>query len=178
MMLIQLPGCRNSAASPGNQRGITPSGSCCFAVMVFFDGCGTRLPFSFLTCCPCRPYFSGTSSPVFSSLTHIETSFSCVSGSSLVTSSVLDFGLRSGSKGTVIDRTAAEAERDAAPDQDHHGHDRRGDHDLQGLAAGLMDADDVLAEEIKRDRNRNEDRPPIGETDLGGAAALKKSLYW
>ena len=79
---------------------------------------------------------------------------------------VLDLGTQVGPEGHGVDRTAADPKRDPAPDEDHQRHDGRGDHDLQRLVAGLVDADDVLAEEVERDGYGDGDRPPAGEQVL------------
>ncbi len=53
-------------------------------------------------------------------------------------------------------------ERDAAPGKHDHSHHRGGDHDLERLFAGLMNPNNVLAEEVQGDRGGEEDRAPLG----------------
>ena len=87
--------------------------------------------------------------------------------------SVFDLGAQVGPEGHGVDRTAAD--QSVTPHQTRitSGHDGRGDHDLQGLVAGLVDADDVLAEEIERDGDGDDDRSPAGEHVLAPSAFRK-----
>src|SRR5205814_4057645 len=54
----------------------------------------------------------------------------------------------------------AHDEGDAAPGEHDHRHDGGDDHDLHGLVAGLVDADQVLAEEVDGDQAGDQHRPP------------------
>ena len=61
--------------------------------------------------------------------------------------------------GHLVDRPA-DGERQPAPGEHDHGHHRGGDHDLQRLAARLVDAEQVLAQEVERDGAGDGHRAP------------------
>ncbi len=57
---------------------------------------------------------------------------------------------------------AAHINRQPAPHDHHHGHDGRDLHDAHRLAAGLLDAENILAPEINRDGDGEEGGREIG----------------
>ena len=63
------------------------------------------------------------------------------------------------------------AECDAAPGEHDDAHDRRGDHDLQRLVARLVDAEQVLVQEVNRDRAGDRHGAPV--LDQPGASTRR-----
>ena len=61
--------------------------------------------------------------------------------------------------GNFIHRPA-NGERRRTPDEHDHGHHGRGDHDLERFAARLVDAEQILPQEVQRDRDRRSPRSP------------------
>ena len=61
----------------------------------------------------------------------------------------IDLGIEGGQEDQAV-LGAFQPEGHAAPGEDHHGHHGRGDHDPQGLLARLVNALEVLVEEVDR----------------------------
>ena len=59
-----------------------------------------------------------------------------------------------------IDR-APDGERGSGPGEHDDGHNRRGDHDLERLAARLVNAEQILAQEVERDAAGDRDGAPV-----------------
>ncbi len=78
---------------------------------------------------------------------------------------------------------AVDTQRHSAPNQDDDGHHSRPHHDLEGLAARLVDPQYVLPEEVERDQHGDAHRTPGGDCFAGFGRQLKvlghqKSFNW